>query len=137
MKLATAGMVIVLLALGILIPGCGSFYSAPAAAEWEARKAVEGRLKSPGSAKFETTKIAASAEEEGLYVVYLVVDSQNEFGAVLRSHALALVMAGKTMDDESQVLHLEVTEDCPSVARIRELTREMGRDWSLEEWLTS
>lgn len=123
----------IVLILTTLAAGCS--YSPAAAAEWEARKAVTARLKSPGSAKFEVSEIAARAEADRLYIVYLAVDSQNGFGAVLRNHALALVMAGEELEDDSQVLHLELSEESQSIARIKELTREMGEGWVLEEWV--
>jgi len=67
-----------------LTAGCG--YSPSAAAKLEAKQAVKEQLTSPGSAKFKTSRIAARSDEERLYVVYLEIDSQNKFGALLRSY---------------------------------------------------
>lgn len=117
-----------------LAPGCG--YSPEASALMESRRAVTARLTSPGSAKFDITRVAARSDEERLFVVYVVVDSQNGFGALLRSHALALIKAGETFDDSDQVLHLEITETSPPIARIKQLTQEFGSSWLLEEWVS-
>ncbi len=133
MKISKAIAIVFLLAIGTLTVGCS--YSPAAAAEWEARKAVEKRLKSPDSAKYEVSEVAAHSEGEGLFIVYLAVDSQNAFGAVVRTHALVLVLAGKEMGDNSEALHLEVTKGSPAIGRIKELMREAGGAWELEDWV--
>jgi hypothetical protein len=69
------------------------------------------------------------------FVVYVVVDSQNNFGAVLRSHDLAQVMAGEKVDDAREVLHRDVTRDSPTVHQITGLTKEIGTDWDPEGWM--
>lgn len=132
MKITKVIGIVTILAVSALTTGC---YQPAGAAEWEARVAVKKRLTSPGSAKFEVSEIAARAEDDRLYLVYLAVDSQNAYGAVIRTHALVLVMAGEEMSDNSLVLHLEVTEKSPTIGRIRELTREAGGRWELEDWV--
>ena len=118
---------------GALTTSCS--YSPTGAARMEARHAFTQRLKSPGTASFNKTDIVARADEDRLYVIYLEVDSQNAYGGIVRSYGLALVMAGQTIEDDCQLLHLEVSNDSPRVARVKELTLEMGDDWVLEDWL--
>lgn len=47
------------------------------------RQFVEGRLKSPSSAEFSNIQI--KQENDSVYRVFGVVDSQNDYGAMLRS----------------------------------------------------
>lgn len=56
------------------------------------KQAVEGRLKSPASAKWVS---CYSATSNGVQAVRAVVDSQNGFGAMIRSTWLATVRNGK------------------------------------------
>ena len=115
--------------LGVLASSCS--YDPSGFAVWKSRQAVKQKLKSPGTAAFDTTRLAARADDEGLYIVYLEVDSQNAFGATVRSYALALMISN---DQETVALHLEVQEDPISTGRVKELTREMGSGWKIEPW---
>ena len=119
--------------LGFLTSSCS--YDPAAAALWESRSAVKQKLKSPGTADFDTCRIAARSDEKRLYLVYIAVDSQNGFGATVRNYALAVMASGESVDKPTAALHLEIQEGDISVARVKELTRELGNGWTLEPWV--
>lgn len=134
MKLTRTVVALFVLFACTLTVGCG--YSPSAAANWTARCAVKEKLRSPGSAKFDSVEVVAQSDEDRLYVVYLVVDSQNSYGAMCRNYALALVMSAEDADHKGSILHLEIAEESPSISRVQELTREMGEDWVLADWVS-
>jgi|APFre7841882793_1041355.scaffolds.fasta_scaffold30527_1 hypothetical protein len=99
-----------------------------------ARDAVRSRLVSPESAKFPfgSTKIAARTADGQFRIAFVVADSQNKFGAMLRSESLVLLWdRNGTMES----VHTEVFEKSPTVRDVRKLTEEVGKDWAIEEWL--
>lgn len=106
-------------------------YSPSGTARAATKEAVEKRLVSPGSAEF-TSRVVAWTADEKFFVVYVRVDSQNGFGAVIRNHALALVMVGENVRNGSEILHLELTKDPPLVSMRNTLTETIGTDWELE-----
>lgn len=109
-------------------------YSHDGSAITAAREAMKARLVSPGSASFPSgqSRIAARTGDGKFLVVYVAADSQNKFGATLRSHSLVLV---GDADGTMHVLHTQVFEKSPTTADVRKLTEEMGSDWRLEDWL--
>lgn len=141
------GLVALAVVLGALhlfgvvrIPGLSAvLYSRSGCAIYAAKQAVEERLTSPGSAHFEHAVIGARTEDESLFVVCLVVDSDNRFGATIRNYGVALVkVTGHSLDDSrEEVLTLELSETSPPISRIKEMTEVLGDKWHLEDWVTS
>lgn len=130
LALGVAGLVL-LFASGALS------YDAGGTAVREAQEAVVARLGSPGSAEFEIARVAARDESKCYYVVYLVVASQDAFGALLRNYALVLVRLAERIGADGQVLHVEITEQSPQAVQIKELTQGVGEEWELEDWVTA
>lgn len=100
----------------------------------KARDAVKERLVSPGSAKFPVglSEIAARTDDGKFVIAYIVVDSQNRFGAMLRSQTLVLL--GR-VGEAWQVLDTRTFETSPTIRDVRALSEELGTGWRIEKWL--
>lgn len=101
-----------------------------------AREALKAHLVSPGSAEFPfgTSRIAARTQDGQYLALFLVVDSQNGFGALLRSYGLVLVWDRK---DRVEAVHTLVFENSPTAADLRKITEEIGESWQIEQWVTA
>lgn len=129
---------LMLAAVGVVAAGRACTSSSGGPHDWTAistaRDSVKQRLVSPGSAKFPAglSRIAARSAEGKYLIVYVAVDSQNGFGALLRSECLVLLL-----DSEGSmlVLHAETFTKSPTVQDVRRLTEEVGDGWQIEPWL--
>lgn len=134
------GVLLVLGVVGIVglhATGILSVDSARGGALMEARRAVQAKLKSPGSADFEKTRVAAVTEDETFRLVYVEVDSQNGFGALVRTFALVLTTYDSD-DDETSALGTWLYESSPSLRDAQVIMQDGwsgDREWELEEWL--
>ena len=114
-----------LVALLVCLAGCS--YSPEGDARWQARKAVKARLASPGSAKLVQDAVLAHTKDHAFYVVYLVMDSQNKFGAMQRSHHLALMQTNGS-EKVAEPVTISSYEKSPPMSKVREF-QFMGTDW--------
>jgi len=99
-----------------------------------ARDSVKARLVSPGSAEFPSgeSKIAARTKDGQFVAVYVVTDSDNRMGALLRSYALALVFARVST---AEAVETRLFETSPTVQDLQALLVEAGVGWVLEDWV--
>lgn len=101
---------------------------------------IEGRLKSPGSAKWVDRGTIHARSNDGRHLLlYYVVDSQNTLGAMLRSHWLVVTLhIGEGKDP--QVLDIRGFEEAPRVLVGHEMMNEIleRSEWvTEEEWQKS
>jgi len=78
---------------------------------WQARKAVEKRLKYPGSADFEEWQTVAINEDGSRAIVWILVDSQNGFGAMIRNSFLVYML--KVNDGSWHMVDMEKAGNPP------------------------
>ncbi len=97
-----------------------------------AREALTASLVSPGSADWEETEIVATTQDGRSRAVFLVVDSQNKFGATLRTYAVLIMMWEE--GDGSSVIDSRVFDHSPSAGEIRAFVKENA--W-LGDWVFS
>lgn len=57
---------------------------------------VERRLKAPSTAKFQDCETARVVQDGSLFTVYIIVDAQNSYGAMLRSTFVAKLRKTET-----------------------------------------
>ena len=129
---------VVLLALlagaGWLLRSCdvsSIFETSPeGAAIWEARKAAEARLTSPGSAKFKGTDVVAYTEDRQFHLVYVIVDSQNALGALVRTYFYVLTIDRGEMGTE--ITGIWNYESAPSLDETQRILRD---EWPANDWV--
>lgn len=99
-----------------------------------ARRAMQSHLVAPGSARFPSgqSRIAARTADGTFRIAFIAADSQNKFGATLRSYGLMIL--GED-EGKAQVLHTQVFENSPTVSDVRKLMQEIGENWQIEDWL--
>ena len=71
---------------------------------------VEERLKSPSSAKFQNCYYAQVLKEGDVYIVYTYVESQNSFGAQIRTKYIASVRPTDSNGDYWKLVSLYFDE---------------------------
>lgn len=110
-------------------------YDPDGEAVWVSKQAVKERLVSPKTADFHhgDTRVAATTADGKLRIVYVVVDSQNKFGAMLPTYALAMV---NDRGDHGEVVHMQTFSESPTRADFEKVCEELGEDWKIAEWVS-
>lgn len=107
------------------LAGCS--YNSEGDARWQARKAVRAKLMSPGSAKLVNDGVVAHTQDHAYYLVYVVMDSQNRLGAILRTHHLAL-MRTHGPEQFAQSVTIKSYDKPPPMSEAKEF-QFMGTGW--------
>lgn len=101
-------MYIFLLLVALLLSSCSGTSMNEAQAIVGSENIVREKLKCPTTAKFSDTKIietARSKEGEPFYLLTTTVDSQNSFGAMVRSYFLVILSFEN--DNHDQMLYVK------------------------------
>lgn len=113
--------------------GCSLFSSTPSAEEnaiQGATQLVAERLKSPSTASYPKRAVVAK-DSKGHYLIHVVADAQNSFGAHLRSSFLVAVRVtegdAKNFEYNANGVAVQEASDPPSVQEIA-LMKQLN-DW--------